>query len=362
MLFKRKDSLLSKLRSLSRPSDCDMNQLEMILCILLLLHSLIRSSASRADRLAICTEIDLVKILQFKRLPADQAAESDAVVHPLLALEHHLTSLAARPDLADEVRVHFDEIHFNLKNLLKVLDNGLNAITSNVTKDLLLDSPIGEPSFPPSEGIVSQFSMRSLYTIVQRDSNAPEVIEQLTTGFWCAKASPHRIDDAAANSTADAHLLITDSVSCDLMEMMKTCLSADWNLLADCKRLLHLSASPQSARERTTSAPCFRTRRVEVEPSTGRPEKKIYISRGRGFSRAATNRPDLFRSRPPNTSRPPSLHVDDFLALETCGAQPTGPTGYNKLSREIISIRGSRGRGRGRIGLSSSSGPYRHTS
>lgn len=55
----------------------------------------------------------------------------------------------------------------------------------------------------------------------------------------------------------------------------------------------------------------------------------------------------MFRSRPPNTSRPPSLHVDDFLALETCGAQPTGPTGYNKLSREIISIRGGRGRGRG---------------
>lgn len=41
---------------------------------------------------------------------------------------------------------------------------------------------------------------------------------------------------------------------------------------------------------------------------------------------------DPFRSRPPNTSRPPSLHVDDFVALETCGAQPTGPTGYNKLS------------------------------
>lgn len=69
--------------------------------------------------------------------------------------------------------------------------------------------------------------------------------------------------------------------------------------------------------------------------------------RGRGFPRTPPTRGDLFRSRPPNTSRPPSLHVDDFLALETCGAQPTGPTGYNKLSRDIISIRGGRGRGRG---------------
>lgn len=80
--------------------------------------------------------------------------------------------------------------------------------------------------------------------------------------------------------------------------------------------------------------------------------------RGRGFARTPPNRGDLFRSRPPNTSRPPSLHVDDFLALETCGAQPTGPTGYNKMSRDIIGISRGRGRGRGfdknRIG-----GPYR---
>lgn len=68
--------------------------------------------------------------------------------------------------------------------------------------------------------------------------------------------------------------------------------------------------------------------------------------RGRGFPRTPS-RGDLFRSRIPNTSRPPSLHVDDFLALETCGAQPTGPTGYNKLSRDIINIRGGRSRGRG---------------
>jgi len=49
---------------------------------------------------------------------------------------------------------------------------------------------------------------------------------------------------------------------------------------------------------------------------------------GGGVGRGA----DPFRSRPPNTSRPPSLHVDEFVALETCGAQPTGPTGYNKLN------------------------------
>ena len=39
--------------------------------------------------------------------------------------------------------------------------------------------------------------------------------------------------------------------------------------------------------------------------------------RGRGFSRGGTNsRNDPFRSRPANTSRPPSMHVDDFVKME----------------------------------------------
>ncbi len=56
------------------------------------------------------------------------------------------------------------------------------------------------------------------------------------------------------------------------------------------------------------------------------------FSRLRGFNRQGGVRPDGFRSRPPNTSRPPSLHVDDFLLLQSRGQQPTGPTGYNKQS------------------------------
>lgn len=68
--------------------------------------------------------------------------------------------------------------------------------------------------------------------------------------------------------------------------------------------------------------------------------------RGRGFARTPPSRGDLFRSRPPNTSRPPSLHVDDFLALEG-GGQNSGPSGYNKSGI----IGGMRGRGRGRGGF-----------
>lgn len=213
-------------------------------------------------------------------------------------------------------------------------------------------SELPEPALGLTDGIVQQFTGRQLYHIADHFDRHNEFGPCIEIDV--CKEAP------------------TSMVICDLAEVIKGSLSLDTNVTADCKRLLHLSASPQSARERTQTAPCFRTRRVELEPTTGRPDKKIYgelafvfillkiyiyiftlfqlVTRGRGFARTQPNRSDLFRSRPPNTSRPPSLHVDDFLALETCGAQPTGPTGYNKMSRDIISIRGNRG-GRGRGGL-----------
>lgn len=45
-------------------------------------------------------------------------------------------------------------------------------------------------------------------------------------------------------------------------------------------------------------------------------------TRHKVFSRLGTvQRSDTFRNRLPNTSRPPSLHVDDFVAMETRSAR-----------------------------------------
>ncbi|XP_001660468.2 protein virilizer [Aedes aegypti] len=213
------------------------------------------------------------------------------------------------------------------ENILYLMDQ-LKDVAPGVM-ETQFDFGVIEP-LPQAEGIVTQYSSRNVFIVSE------EFEDQLKASYWLS-FSPCEDD------------LEREQIPCDLNELAVSCLSGDINLTSDCKRLLHLSASPHSNRDRVATAPCFRTRRVEVEPSTGRPEKKIFATplRGRGFTRAPITRSDLFRSRPPNTSRPPSLHVDDFLALETCGAQPTGPTGYNKLSRDIITIRGS-GRGRGR--------------
>lgn len=350
LLDKRKDNLLTKLRALAQLVDSDQIAHEILFSFLQFLLSLVRSDVVKGERSFTYSDVELAKLLQFKR------TESNENQHPLLALEQSLQKLQAKTEQTDDVKLHLDEMAFALKKLLNILDTGLTSI-ANSTKELMhADSPAAEPSFPQSESIVVQYSMRPIFNVTLNEFKANDFPEQLSTQYWYSHFSASRFEDLL-----DAPPTL-DNVPCDFIELIKTCLPSETNLTNDCKRLLHLSASPQSTRERTTSAPCFRTRRVEVEPTTGRPEKKLYISRGRGFPRTTQSRGDLFRSRPPNTSRPPSLHVDDFLALETCGAQPTGPTGYNKLSREIISIRGTRGgRGRGRL-LSSSGAPYRHSS
>lgn len=118
-------------------------------------------------------------------------------------------------------------------------------------------SELPEPALGLTDGIVQQFGGRQLYSIADRFDAHHD--------FW-----PRVQIDVGKEGGGGVTSL------CDLSEVIKGSLSLDTNVTADCKRLLHLSASPQSARERTQAAPCFRTRRVELEPTTGRPDKKIY--------------------------------------------------------------------------------------
>uniref|UniRef100_A0A336KWE5 CSON001274 protein n=1 Tax=Culicoides sonorensis TaxID=179676 RepID=A0A336KWE5_CULSO len=218
-----------------------------------------------------------------------------------------------------------------VQNLIKFLNENVDLVEPGINENSLsqFDSSF-DLTFPQAEGIVTQFSSRQVYFLTD------EVDDSLTVNHWLNV--PVLEDDP-----------LIEKVPCDMTEIVSSCLPADTNITAECKRLLHLSASPQSNRDRQTAAHCYRARRVDIDLTTGRPEtsRRIYGKftsiRGRGYPRGAQSRSDLFRSRPPNTSRPPSLHVDDFTALESHGAQPTGPTGYNKLP--II----PRGRGRGRL-------------
>lgn len=228
-----------------------------------------------------------------------------------------------------------DALMSDIEDLLSKIDAHLQNPTVEMDHDILSDPPY----LPQAESIVTQYSKRPLTVpldIVEDDSND---LRTMRINYW--------IEPLSLNELSDTVIAQIEKISCDINEVISLCLSPETNLASDCKRILHLSASPQSQKERLTAAPCFRKRRVDLDTiPTNRPDKKMFIPNmsRRGFQRAPPSRGDLFRSRPPNTSRPPSLHVDDFLALETHGAAPTCPTGYNKIPSII---RGGRGRGRG---------------
>ncbi len=188
---------------------------------------------------------------QLSLAPSDLASILSWPTKNLNELYHPLEQLktAIEPLNTDK---SLDEILNKLNNLFNVLN--LKSIG---------DAPdLTEPVHPLPEGIVVQFSERPVYQLI--DDN-PEMNPLIQSNYWLGY--PSLLDKVDCD---------VELIACDLCELAKTSLPIETNITSDCKRLLHLTASPQSNRERTTAAPCFRTRRVEVEPTTGRPEKKIY--------------------------------------------------------------------------------------
>ena len=187
---------------------------------------------------------ELANILDFK------AGEE----HVLLKLKKELNASPESPieptiDPVDSIVVdsssEFKELKENLNFILNVLETESEATTSTDT----------EVSLPQAEGIVTQFALRVSHTIVTEN-----IDEQLIHSYW-----NEELEDSPL-----------DQVECDLTELIRTCLPHDTNITADCKRLLNLSASPQTTRDRAQMGLCFRARRVELEPTTGRPEKKVF--------------------------------------------------------------------------------------
>ncbi|XP_032663265.1 protein virilizer [Odontomachus brunneus] len=177
-----------------------------------------------------------------------------------------------------------------------------------------------EPLLPTPEALLNQFSRRCARPI----NNSPS----RSTKFSFVAASQVQTENTV-----------------DLLALATELLPADFNLLAEAQNLCSkappddatqpLQSKPQDEeqenRTEKQSSPITKSKQPFVTPIRGRSQFTNSLRGGPvggGVGRGA----DPFRSRPPNTSRPPSLHVDEFVALETCGAQPTGPTGYNKLS------------------------------
>lgn len=163
------------------------------------------------------------------------------------------------PIVDDSVKEMYELILKNINSILEYINAELPVEENSNTSSSDFASS-SEPMLPQVEGIVTQFSLRQFYIDV------PNADERLSYNYWIIPPSTRETDDQTK----------VEQIQCDLNELIRTCLPNETSITSECKRLLHLSASPQAARERTTTAPCYRARRVEVEPSTGRPEKKVF--------------------------------------------------------------------------------------
>lgn len=186
---------------------------------------------------------DLAIILSWRRTPHNHMMDADHS-DPLGIPKHPIQKLA-------DAAAANDATPPAVQHKLQVL---MNKLAQSDQQPELSELP--EPALGLTDGIVQQFTGRQLYQIADHFDRHHEFGPKVQVDV--CKEGP------------------TSMVICDLAEVIKGSLSLDTNVTSECKRLLHLSASPQSARERTQTAPCFRTRRVEVEPTTGRPDKKIY--------------------------------------------------------------------------------------
>ncbi|XP_029174643.1 protein virilizer [Nylanderia fulva] len=201
-----------------------------------------------------------------------------------------------------------------------------------------------EPLLPTPEALLNQFSQRGAITSPSRAKK-----------FVFATANQMQAENTV-----------------DLLALATELLPADFNLLAEAQNLCSktppddatqpVQSKPQDenqeSRTEKQTSPMVKSKQPFVTPVRGRTQFANPLRGGPvggGVGRGA----DPFRSRPPNTSRPPSLHVDEFVALETCGAQPTGPTGYNKLSiRGSCPSRAISGGGRSRPWTQETRPPY----
>lgn len=160
--------------------------------------------------------------------------------------------------IAEDVEPKFDDgLEECVQNLIKFMNEN-NDIPEPLSENSLSQFDASfDLTFPQAEGIVTQFSSRQVFFVTD------EIDDSLNVTHWLNL--PIIDDDTLA-----------EKIPCDLNQLIESCLPPETNLTSDCKRLLHLSASPQSNRDRQTAAHCYRTRRVDIDLTTGRPEKRIY--------------------------------------------------------------------------------------
>uniref|UniRef100_A0A672SH45 Vir like m6A methyltransferase associated n=1 Tax=Sinocyclocheilus grahami TaxID=75366 RepID=A0A672SH45_SINGR len=166
--------------------------------------------------------------------------------------------------------------------------------------------PETEPTLPAPEPLQTQFNHRTVFVL-------SDVLDEQLKALWF---SPFQSDEMETD---------VDMVKVDIVALAQQC-CPDLDLKAELERsFLSEPASPGHSKPPKG----FRLGKHKHETfitSSGnsdyvQPAKRAHFmpaprGRGRGAFGQLSRPHDIFRQRKQNTSRPPSMHVDDFLAAE----------------------------------------------
>uniref|UniRef100_A0A8C5B3W2 Vir like m6A methyltransferase associated n=1 Tax=Gadus morhua TaxID=8049 RepID=A0A8C5B3W2_GADMO len=209
--------------------------------------------------------------------------------HPLTALQKQI-SLSKEDDTLETM---LDNVVY----LRQSFDNATDVLPAADT----------EPSLPGPETLLAQFNHRTVFIL-------SEVLDEQLKALWF---SPFHADDM------DAEL---DMVKVDLMGLAQQCCPG-LDLKAELERSF-LSEPSSPGHTKTPKGFRLGKHKHETFITSGKsdyvePAKRAHIMaapRGRGgrggFGQGLCRPHDIFRQRKQNTSRPPSMHVDDFVAAE----------------------------------------------
>ena len=199
--------------------------------------------------------------------------------------------------------------------MFQVKCSELVSLLETVPPDTAVPTDLACPSIPEARSPLELWAARDLVVTCDQISS-----EQLSTMYWLTSHTADKLE------SQPAHL-----ESVDLLAVSQKYLSA-LDLLSAAKEVTKERTLATDRKKKGVKKSMMETKVLQNKNiiSAFKDGKNVTL-RGRGFARTAF-KTDPFRTRPPNTSRPPSLHVDDFLVLEMKGQQPTGPTGYNKQS------------------------------
>ena len=274
--------------------------------------SLIRTTFLR-HKSEVC---NLLKMLNLEELSSIEKPLMD--IYRVTSLEdwRDLFSWTAPPDSTSEHSSSGSEFWLEQENRLKNSDIAKRLMST--LENELHKCEEHDLQWPQPDNLLEQFSKRET-----RARNPSVEVETLIQDFQ-KREEADAVGDAAADQADE---------TVDLLDLIQTNLSAEFDLEQQVKHVCDEKSLEKNQKQRKKPPKSLLEAKALVN-------KHLIINFKAGGnvikgSRSVFNRgqrPDLFRSRPKNTSRPPSLHVDDYMALEARGQQPTGPTGYNKQS------------------------------